>query len=127
MTEQLLYISRATREMHERDLRQIEVSSSVHNTLHGITGLLCFDGSRFVQLLEGRVEEVELLMARIGRDRRHDNVDILDRRMAAAPAFPHWSMRCVRVSPAANERREQVAALMPTELAPALREAFLAF
>lgn len=127
MIEQLLYVSTAAADVGERDLRRIEVSSSVHNTLHGITGLLCFDGSRFLQLIEGRGEEVEALMSRIAHDRLHVGIAIVGRHFAAARAFPHWSMRCVRVSAAADERRGQIEVLVPPELNPGQREALLAF
>jgi hypothetical protein len=45
---------------------------SEYNKLVGVTGLLVFDGVRYIQLIEGEDSAVDLLMARIARDRRHD-------------------------------------------------------
>jgi hypothetical protein len=48
-----------------------------HNREHGITGLLVFDGERFVHLLEGARDAVFALLEKIRNDGRHTDMKML--------------------------------------------------
>jgi hypothetical protein len=43
------------------------------NEAHGITGILIFDGQRFVQYMEGPQQQVVALAKKISLDNRHTN------------------------------------------------------
>lgn len=111
----LLYRSRATRELGERDLLPILMTSMRNNARVGVTGLLLYGPSTplpppdpdappadtvvpfegpgvFVQWLEGPEEAVQKTYERIDADARHTDVEILDRGTSDRRLFPHWSM-----------------------------------
>ncbi len=57
-----------------------------------VTGALVFTERRFAQYLEGPVQGVDELMASIGRDPRHRNVDVIFRRPLARRRFATWAL-----------------------------------
>ncbi len=62
------------------------------NGLNGVTGLLCAATNRFLQLLEGPTESVELAMNRIRADARHHRIETLADGSVEARAFSDWAM-----------------------------------
>ena len=62
------------------------------NPKNGITGLLCFDGVRFIQILEGEEKAVDNLYAAIAADKRNTNVELQHRGAMAERSFDSWSM-----------------------------------
>lgn len=70
----------------------IAASARVTNQSQQITGLLVFDGMRFCQQLEGGHPEVAALMARIRRDPRHGQLDILHQGPLAGRRFKRFSL-----------------------------------
>jgi hypothetical protein len=125
----LLYRSHATRPLDERELLPILMSSMRNNARVGLTGLLLygppsplpesddpppsnvipFEGAGvFVQWLEGPKDAVRETFERIGRDRRHADVEILAEGSREARLFPHWSMALETVR-ALPETAEDVA------------------
>ena len=73
-------------------LRDIVKKSQERNQLEGVTGFMLFDGTSFLQALEGPEESVMATYARIGQDPRHRDVTILATRITIARDFPDWSM-----------------------------------
>lgn len=64
------------------------------NGMHGITGLLVFDGERFCQYIEGPAPAMQGLIERLEADSRHRDFTPLHfmRAMAGPRRFPGWSM-----------------------------------
>lgn len=63
------------------------------NATHGITGILVFDGQRFLQHLEGPQQVLTDLIVRIARDPRHTDFTLQHHGEAVGPRrFPTWSM-----------------------------------
>jgi hypothetical protein len=93
------YTSRARLDLSDRDLIDIHETARHLNALDGVTGLLLFDGVRFLQVIEGAEEAIDNLVERLRADPRHSAFEIRDERVAEVRAFPHWSMELVRVSP----------------------------
>ena len=62
------------------------------NPENGITGLLCFDGMQFVQILEGEEDNVMALFASIERDSRNTDVEVLHRGGISERSFENWTM-----------------------------------
>ena len=94
---QLVYISRATRPLDDAELGRLAIDAKRFNDGHAITGLLLHDGGRFIQALEGRRVNVETVMERIARDRRHDSIAYVEQRPVSARQFGSWGMDVRRV------------------------------
>jgi hypothetical protein len=62
------------------------------NAQHNVTGFLMFDRTRYHQILEGEPATVDWLYARIREDKRHRNIETLERADITERGFPDWSM-----------------------------------
>jgi len=89
---QLIYVSRPSGPIGSHELVQIVDSCRRNNEQTGITGMLAFSGTHFLQLLEGSELEVERTFARIEHDRRHADIRVLGRAPIHARSFGTWSM-----------------------------------
>jgi len=74
------------------DVKPILDAAQSHNSSNNITGLLCFDGRRFLQILEGEDNVIEALYASIENDTRHKDVELLHLGKIAERNFSTWSM-----------------------------------
>ena len=92
MPLQLTYISTATKAVTFADCPAILETSRRNNQAVGITGMLMFDGVRFLQALEGDALAIRATVDRIRGDQRHRSVIVLSEREIAAPEFGTWSM-----------------------------------
>ena len=101
--QQLLYISTA-RHDPDRPITAADILavSRTNNARDGVTGLLLYDGVRFLQVLEGEDRVVAAAFERIRRDPRHRAVVVLSQRETTAREFGDWSM--------AYQRRDEDAA-----------------
>jgi hypothetical protein len=88
---QILYISTVS-STETVDLEAILAAARRNNRVRGITGLLMFNGKRFLQVLEGPGEAVEETFARIRRDTRHRAHVMLSRKAVEKREFGDWSM-----------------------------------
>ncbi len=82
------------------DLATILAVSRRNNARDGLSGLLLFDGKRFLQTLEGEAVAVDQTFRRIGQDPRHRAVVILADRNVETPQFGHWAMASEEVGDA---------------------------
>ena len=120
----VLYCSHATSKMTEGELDRILEKAQINNPDAGITGLLVYGGSMFLQWLEGPRDKVEALMEKLADDPRHETIvrlqvlDGLKERL-----YPTWAMRKVEpgeiheilidcLSRARNEGHAQMISLM---------------
>jgi len=90
--QQLTYISTARPTLLAVDVEQILLASRANNARAQVTGLLIFDGKRFLQALEGPVESVETTFSRIAVDPRHRALVRLSSRAVESREFGNWSM-----------------------------------
>ena len=89
----LLYGSNLAPNASAGDIATLARVSRTHNSEHHITGILLFDGRRFIQYLEGPQSSVLKLIQRIAADTRH--VDFLIRHQgpdSSPRRFPSWSL-----------------------------------
>jgi hypothetical protein len=107
------YTSRARLDLVDQDLTDIHEAARHLNALDGVTGVLVFDGVRFLQVIEGAGEAIDSLVERLRRDPRHSAFEIRDERMVATRAFPDWSMELVRVSAGYFNARAEVETMLP--------------
>ena len=71
MFHELIYTSTARPDVNISDIISAAV---IKNKRFNVTGLLIFDGTYFMQLLEGDAISVEYIFHRICRDTRHENI-----------------------------------------------------
>jgi len=89
---QVLYISTAASGVDGAAADTILATSQRNNTRDAITGLLYFDGKRFLQALEGESVALDRALTRIEKDPRHRAIVILSDRDVAAREFGDWAM-----------------------------------
>lgn len=118
----LAYTSLARLDLTDDDLERIHQTARHSNSLDGITGLLAFDGRRFLQIVEGTEEAIENLLARLRSDDRHSAIEVRDERLVDARSFPDWSMELLRVAPGYEEGRREIESSLPATVAPHIRE-----
>ncbi len=94
---QLIYLSHATQKLSMRDAMAIVDSASVNNAEAGLTGLLCYGGGYFLQVLEGDGDVVSRTFCRIARDARHSEVRLVDFSVVQTRRFDDWSMRLINL------------------------------
>lgn len=123
---QLVYISTARDAVAASDLQRILATSRRNNGRDGITGLLFFDGKRFLQALEGAPERVTAAFERIRDDRRHAGVVVLSRREVESREFGDWSMAS-RGLPAQEDAMIAHVAALVANSAPAVQATFNSF
>ena len=121
----LTYTSLARLDLTDGDLRDIHQAARHLNALDGITGLLVFDGTRFLQILEGAEDATDSLVARLRRDPRHSAFEIRDERFTDARSFPDWSMELLVVGAGYRDARARISAVLPHNVRPAVRDLLL--
>jgi AcrR family transcriptional regulator len=90
----------------------------------GITGCLFHFGSHFIQVLEGRPDDVETLYGTILSEDRQPNVIGLLDQVVQAREFSNWSIRFFRApTPGRGERRQShpERAILPSDAVKAVR------
>ena len=92
------------------------------NALDGITGLLIFNGTHFLQIIEGAPNAIDDLVERLRRDPRHSGLEIRDVRPVGDRSFPDWTMELVKVSGSYFEAKDSVSDRLPKSIAPSVRE-----
>lgn len=74
------------------DIPDIVREAAPRNGLEGITGLLYSEEDAFLQAIEGPVDSVSDLMARLEKDHRHRDLTVLVDRSIAEREFGDWTM-----------------------------------
>jgi hypothetical protein len=87
----IIYISRAKQNFTSSDLADLRDLADARNRSEDITGLLLFDGTRFIQALEGDAAAVQAVMNRIAKDPRHDNISYFKPITTDCRQFKSWA------------------------------------
>jgi hypothetical protein len=87
----LCYFS-ASRLTSDWDVACLADQSRFHNARSGITGILLYEEGAFSQVLEGKPETVQALLAKIEADPRHSYVTELYRIETKGRLFTPWPM-----------------------------------
>lgn len=124
--KQILYASlNARTDGRPADVEGILETSRHNNAIDGITGLLWTDGQRFLQVIEGGDEAVDLCFARIRADDRHRNILVLASRSVDNREFGYWTMEHRRRNDPADEHDWRVRRMLE-RASPEIKEPFLA-
>ena len=118
----LTYTSLARLDLEAEDTEAIHRTARDINALEGITGLLIFNGSHFLQIIEGAPNAIDELVERLRRDPRHSGLEIRDEREVAERNFPEWSMELVRVSGSYFHAKETISHRLPQGVPEAVRD-----
>ena len=94
---QLIYASRMTDRCGPKELREILDKSREKNEPLGITGVLCYDQSSFLQCLEGARDIVNQLYNTIINDGRHKDVMLISYKDIHNRDFEQWTMAYLNV------------------------------
>ena len=116
MLVRLMYASRATETLRPELLNAILKKSTHNNPTVGVTGVLCFSGDIFLQVLEGGRLQVSRLYNRITLDPRHRDVVLLSYEEIEERSFAGWAMGQVdmsRLNPALLLKYSEAAVLDP--------------
>lgn len=88
----LVYVSIATREITEDDLKTILKAARAHNKAANITGMLLYRDGFFIQAIEGEEAQVDALYSRIVQDPRHTNHLLIYKEPIEKRCFSEHSM-----------------------------------
>jgi hypothetical protein len=123
---QLVYISTPRGPVTVAALQQILSVSRRNNARDGITGLLFYDGARFLQALEGEADVVTTAFERIRADPKHMAVVILSKREIEAREFGPWSMASRTAVEGESEMLKRVSELV-ADASPTVQATFNSF
>jgi len=119
MLVRLLYASRAAASLDADGFTAIVRRCRANNPALGVTGVLCFSGGLFMQVLEGGRSVVNRLYNDIVADPRHSEVVLLSYEEIGERRFAGWSMGQVnlaQVNPALLLKYSESEALDPYAL-----------
>ena len=94
---QHIYVSHAAPTFEEHEIPELLKQIRPDNAKHGITGMLIYTGTAFLQVLEGAQASVNELFDRILRDRRHMRVTSIVHEALYERQFNDWTMDFVTV------------------------------
>ena len=118
----LTYTSLARLDLDAADIEAIHRTAREVNALEGITGLLIFNGTHFLQIIEGAPNAIDELVEKLRRDPRHSGLEVRDERTIEERSFPDWSMELVRVSASYFDAKETVSRQLPDSVAQPVRD-----
>lgn len=93
------YSSVARPDLVDAALDRIVADATAFNRVAGVSGALMFDGTRFVQYIEGPRDGLDSVFQRIVNARAHTNLHVLARTPLKARWFPRWSMTSRLIEP----------------------------
>lgn len=87
----LVYVSVASALFKPDDLQKIGKAATLQNAKLDITGILVMDDGRILQILEGEQKSVSNLFAKISKDPRHENVQLVAGSLQDSRYLSCWS------------------------------------
>jgi hypothetical protein len=94
----LVYVSFASYDLTDEQLKDILQESRENNRTKNITGMLLYRNHCFIQALEGEEDEVKRLYQKIQSDPRHENIVLVHTGPIESRTFPGWSMGFNKIS-----------------------------
>lgn len=98
MLVRLLYVSKAIDDDANSHTEAILAASRSHNVSNGITGILCYGGGIFLQVIEGGRAQVNELYNALVQDHRHKDVVLLHYEEITQRRFSGWTMGQVNLA-----------------------------
>jgi len=101
----LFYVSEIVAPISPVDVQVILGASQIRNRRLDVTGVIAQSERHFAQVLEGRREAVDEVMARISRDSRHAAIRIVLEESITRRQFERWAMVLTRRDDLAEDLR----------------------
>lgn len=95
----IAYTSVAFEGIQASDIDRILAAASSFNKMAGVTGVLMFDGTRFLQYFEGPEDGVDSVYQRVINARSHLGLRELARGAVPTRHFPRWTMASAATEP----------------------------
>jgi hypothetical protein len=92
----VFYVSEIVTPVSLVDIQVILGAAQVINRRLDVTGMLAQSDGHFAQVLEGRREAIQEVMARIGRNPRHRLIRVILQEPILRRQFDRWAMGLVR-------------------------------
>jgi hypothetical protein len=92
MYYELLYTSEASWEMNQQELLELLVQARKKNQQLDVTGILLYHQKEFMQLIEGKKEDILQLWKTIRKDKRHFFAKVIYQGPVSERGFSEWSM-----------------------------------
>ena len=89
---QVIYASAAVTPFTPEALRTLLAKSRSRNSLYGVSGVLLYHDGSILQVLEGLEDAVDLILASVTKDARHNKLRYLSRAPIQNREFEAWSM-----------------------------------
>ena len=102
----LVYVSTSSKKWTAQDLAAIGRTASERNAMYGISGMLLYSGSHFIQVLEGHEYPVSRLFTLINGDPRHFDIERLLFEPIEQRVFGRWHMGVLDLSNRADLNRD---------------------
>ncbi len=99
MLAHLIYCSVASSSLRNQGMAQIVEHARVRNRAADITGMIAWSGEAILQVLEGDIDTISALFARIERDTRHHDVVLMASVKADRGRFWRWPMGFASLGP----------------------------
>jgi len=93
------YVSQAAQPWHRASVDDMVERAATFNRMGGVTGVLFFDGARYLQYIEGPEDGVEVVYSRIQSSPLHSDMMELARGTIGRRLMPYWSMRWLLADP----------------------------
>jgi hypothetical protein len=106
MKLRLIYISTAGSSLSMNALKRLVQRAEQRNIERGLTGVLLYNGTEFLQCLEGDFKEVSAVYQRILVDPHHHDVHLLQAVPMSEHLFSGWGLRFFPVGPMASMQVE---------------------
>lgn len=94
----VVYTSEVVEGVTEEKTARLAADAERFNRLAGVTGVLLFDGDRFLQYFEGPKDGVEAVYSRVQASRSHKALLELANGGIFRRLFPYWAMHLISIA-----------------------------
>lgn len=77
MLHAICYISNSVDLWQARPLENLFILSKIQNVFRNVTGLLLYNEGTFLQVVEGGKDTIAVLLSKIKRDKRHNQITVM--------------------------------------------------
>jgi len=107
----IVYISHTEKSWSAEDISNLAKDSAQRNEKKGLTGILVYRPQKnrssgdFLQVIEGKSEDVDVIFKKILKDRRHNSIFIVSEGEIESRTFNDWFMGVMDLGFATSARR----------------------
>lgn len=98
----LIYTGSINAQQTPEQLTRLIEDSRNRNLRDGICGVMVLVGQDFLQVIEGKGEDVERYYRQVFSDKKRYNLTLLARQTIQVPIFDAWSLGFIKGEPATN-------------------------